>query len=214
MANEYLLKEYELCFEQLRFYDTRQESLLKYLCSLTAAVATAQFAVYQLLHGATAVFLTCEGLLSGLVFIATALLFIAMLQNRLYFVFVARQLNAIRGYLMKVAADGFEKNQMYTSTNFPALKPLSVHTFQLLGATLISSLFAAASAYGLFAFLSEKLNVVMAGAAFLVVFIVEAGGGILHLHFQGRSTADRAIHHVRDEDRTAPPGQSAGASTK
>jgi hypothetical protein len=177
MANEYLLKEYELCFEQLRFYDTRQEGLLKYLCSLTAAVATAQFAVYQLLHGATAEFL-------------------------------------IRGYLMKVAAEGFEKNQMYTSTNFPALKPLSVHTFQLLGATLISSLFAAASAYGLFAFLSEKLNVVMAGAAFLVVFIVEAGGGILHLHFQGRSTADRAIHHVRDEDRTAPPGQSAGASTK
>jgi hypothetical protein len=98
MANEYLLKEYELCFEQLRFYDTRQESLLKYLCSLTAAVATAQFAVYQLLHGATAEFLTCEGLLSGLVFTATALLYLAMLQNRLYFVFVARQLNAIRGY--------------------------------------------------------------------------------------------------------------------
>ncbi len=50
------------------------------------------------------------------------LLYLAMLQNRLYFVFVARQPNAIRGYLIKVAAEWFEKNQMYTSTNFPALK--------------------------------------------------------------------------------------------
>jgi hypothetical protein len=31
MEHEYLLKEYELCFEQLRFYDTRHESLLKYM---------------------------------------------------------------------------------------------------------------------------------------------------------------------------------------
>jgi hypothetical protein len=207
MANEYLMKEYELCFEQLRFYDTRQESLIKYLCSLTSAVATAQFAVYQLLHGATTQFLGWEGILSGLVFIGTALLFLAMLQNRLYFVFVARQLNAIRGYLMKVAAEGFEKNQMYTSTNFPALKPLSVHTFQLLGATLVSSLFAGASAYGLFSFLGCRLNIITAWVAFLVVLVVEAGGGMLHLHFQGGKTADSAIHHAKEEGRDLRPEQ-------
>ena len=45
MAHEYLLKEYELCFEQLRFYDQRQESLLKYAITLTSAIATAQFAI-------------------------------------------------------------------------------------------------------------------------------------------------------------------------
>jgi hypothetical protein len=129
MAHEYLLKEYELCFEQLRFYDSRQESLLKYMFSLTSAVATAQFAIYQLLQGPTVGFFKCQALLSGLVFIATLLLFSAMLQNRLYFVYIARQLNAIRGYLMGAEAPEFKNNQLYTSTNFPALKPFSVHTF-------------------------------------------------------------------------------------
>lgn len=47
MNNEYIIKEYELCFEQLRFYDTRQEELLKYLATLTSAVATAQFALFK-----------------------------------------------------------------------------------------------------------------------------------------------------------------------
>jgi hypothetical protein len=197
MANEYLLKEYELCFEQLRFYDTRQESLLKYLCSLSAAVATAQFAVFQLLHGPTAGFLACEALLSGLVFIATLLLYLAMLQNRLYFVFVARQLNAIRGYLMKVAAEGFEKNQMYTSTNFPALKPMSVHTLQLIGAALISSLFAGASAYGVSAAFMCGQKVALAVGTVLVVFIIEVGGGMMHLLGQG--SADKVIHGKKGE---------------
>lgn len=197
MANEYLMKEYELCFEQFRFYDKRQQSLLKYLCTLTSAVATSLFAVFQLLHGAAVEFLRWEALISGLVFIATVLLFLAMLQNRLYFVFVARQLNAIRGYLMKVEAEGFEKNQMYTSTNFPALKPLSVHTFQLVGAALISSLFAGAFVYGGFAFLSCRLNLVLAVVACFLALAVEVTGGVLLLHFQGRKTADRAIHHAK-----------------
>jgi hypothetical protein len=194
MANEYLLKEYEFCFDQLRFYDTRQETLLKYLCTLTSVIATAEFAVYQLLHGATVDFLECEAVLCGLVFIATLLLLLAMVQNRLYFVFVARQLNAIRGYLMEVAADGFKKNQLYTSTNFPALKPLSVHTFQLVGAALISSLFAGAAIYGVVARSGGKPDLFAASTA-LGVLIVEVGGGMLHLNLQSKKTADKAIHH-------------------
>jgi hypothetical protein len=73
-----------------------------------------------LFHGATGGFFRFAAILSGLVFIATLLLFLALLQNRLYFVYVARQLNAIRGYLMQVEAHDFKNNQMYTSTNFPA----------------------------------------------------------------------------------------------
>lgn len=194
MSNEYLLKEYELCFEQLRFYDTRQESLLKYLCSLTSAVVAAEFAVYQLAHGGTAGFFGCEVLLSGLVFIATVLLFLAMLQNRLYFVFIARQLNAIRGHLMKIDAAGFGGNQLYTSPNFSALKVMSVHTFQLVGAALISSLFAACSVFGLRPALGCKYQAASVVVVFFVVFVAEAGGGIRYLLVQGRHTADKAVH--------------------
>jgi hypothetical protein len=197
LSNEYLLKEYELCFEQLRFYDSRQESLLKYLCTLTSAIATAQFAVYQLLHGATVAFYKCEALTSGLVFIATVLLLLAMLQNRLYFVFVARQLNAIRGYLMSVAAEGFTKNQMYTSTDFPALKPFSVHSFQLVGSALISSLFAGAAVYGLIASVGWSSAICAAAYAGTGVLLIEVLGGMAHLHFQGKKSADKAIHHLK-----------------
>ncbi len=126
------MKEYELCFEQFRFYDERNESILKYIFSLASAVATAQFAIYKLFGSATTNFFLCLAFLSGLVFLATLLLGMAMLQNRLYFVFVARQLNAIRGYLMKAEAAEFE-NQLYTSTKFPALKPFSAEVAGSIG---------------------------------------------------------------------------------
>jgi hypothetical protein len=193
VANEYLLKEYEFCFEQLRFYDARAESLLKYLCTLTSSVTVALFAVYQLQHGASAGFYKCTSFLSGLVTIATLLLILAMIQNRLYFVYVARQLNAIRGHLMEVAADGFTNNQMYTSTDFPALKPVSVHSIQLLCAVLISSLFAGVATYSLLSGSNEGSD---PHAVTMVVSIVFAGEVILSFVClkEGKKTADDAIH--------------------
>lgn len=95
MANEYLLKEYEQCYIQLRYYDDRHSSILKYLFSLTGAVATAQFAIYKFVQAPTQGFFACQAFLSLIVFIATLLLYLAMLQNRLYFVYIARQLNAL-----------------------------------------------------------------------------------------------------------------------
>ena len=179
MPHEYLMKEYELCFAQLRFYDKRQESVLKYMLSLTSAVATAEFAAYKLL-GATAGFFECEALLSGLVFVATLLLFLAMLQNRWYFVFVARQLNAIRGYLMRVAAGGFKENQLWT-TDRPPLNPFSVHTFMLLGAALISSLFAGASAYAIQPAFGGVPCSETGAVTFLIVFVLEVWVGMKYL---------------------------------
>ncbi len=194
MGDEYLLKEYELSFEQLRFYDTRQENLLKYLCTLTSAVATALLALFQLTHGATAYFLQLAALVAGLVFIASLLLFLAMLQNRLYFVYVARQINAIRAHLMDVSADGFKKNQMYTSTRFPALKLMSTHTLQISGAALISSLFAGGCAYGLAAPGRCGLALFIAVEVFVAAFIIEAACGVAYLLVQGKKSADSAIH--------------------
>jgi hypothetical protein len=195
VANEYLLKEYELCFEQLRFYDARAESLLKYLCTLTSSITLALFAIYQLEHGATAGFYKCESFLCGLVSVATLLLILAMIQNRLYFVYVARQLNAIRGYLMKIAADGFEDNQMYTSTDFPALKPASVHSIQLLCAVLISSLFAGASVYGISAGSNQLINQYSLVAVVSIVFVAEVIVSFVSLK-ESKKTADSAIHHI------------------
>jgi len=193
VANEYLFKEYELCFEQLRFYDSRAESLLKYLCTLTSSVTIALFAVYQLEHGASVGFYKCAMFLAGLVFIATLLLILAMIQNRLYFVYVARQLNAIRGYLMEVAADGFTNNQLYTSTDFPALKPASIHTIQLLCAALISSQFGGVVVYTASLAVGESVSPYSIALAISVVFVAEMVVSLICLS-ESKKTADSAIH--------------------
>jgi hypothetical protein len=188
VAQEYLLKEYELCFEQLQFYDERQESILKYLFGLTSAVATAHFAVYKLLRDTPVVFFTFQALVSGLVFIATLVLYLATLENRLYFVVAARQVNAIRKYFMASETDkpfGFHENRMWRNPDMPALHPSSVHAFVILGAALVSSLFAGASAY---AIRPAHPSWTTGTVTFIVVLASELVLGIRYLIVQGRET--------------------------
>jgi hypothetical protein len=207
MANEYLTKEYELCFEQLRFYDQRHENILMYTFSLTAAAVTAQFAIYKLLSGATVIFFQFAATLSGLIFVASLLLYMSLLQNRLYFVYVARQLNAIRGYMMETEAKNFKNNQMYTSFDFPALKPFSVHTFTLIGVALISSLFAGGCSYAIGPALGHAGCLALGFETGLVVLIAEAFGGIRYLLNAGKRPADQVIHRVTDRS-THPAANS------
>lgn len=192
--NDYLHKEYELCFTQLRYYDEKNASTLQYLFTLTSSVATAQFAVYKFLGGPTRGFFGCHGLLSCVVFVATLLLYLTMLQNRLYFVSMAKQLNAIRGYLMETEAGDFGGNQLYTSTDFPALKPSSVHTFQLLGSAFLSSLFAGSTAYSLNPALGSEASFSSAVLSFIVVLFAEVGGGIKYLASSRGRSADEIVH--------------------
>jgi hypothetical protein len=194
MNHDFLMKEYELCFEQLRFYDSRHSDILKFLFTLTSAVATAQFAIYKFFKTPTKGFFMCQTFLSSIVFIASALLFLSMLQNRLYFVYITRQINAIRKFFLETEAHEFKDNQLYTSTDFPAFKPFSVHIFQLLGAALISSLFAGVSAYSVYPALDRPPCWWFAATVFLLVALVEVIVGITYLALLGQKTADEAIH--------------------
>lgn len=203
MANDYLKKEYELCFTQLRFYDDRHAHLLQYLFTLTSAVAAAQFAVYKVLNGFTPEFFLCQAFLSIVVFVATLLLFLAMIQNRAYFVMIARQINAIRGYLMRTEAEGFLNNQLYTSTDFPALKLFSVHTFQLLGAAFLSSLFAGLSAYGISPVCGGSSPANWAVFLFSLVFLAEIIVGARYLSSIRGKTADEIIHGKTEQIESA-----------
>jgi len=212
MAHEYLFKEYELCFQQFRIYDDRQESLLKYLCTLTSATAVAEFAIYQFFKGPTVEFFRAEAFLSALVFAATLLIFVAGLQNRLYFVFMARQLNGIRKYLMEMAAEGFHDNQLYTSTTFPALKPFSTHTLMIIASALMSSMFAGASVYGITSALPRALGFAIGTTS--VVLAAEVSCGMAYLMIQGDKRADHAIHHRKQyPNTTADPKPKTESST-
>lgn len=198
MSDEFLLKEYSCCYEQLRFYDTRSESILKYLFSLTSAVGTAQFAIYKFINDFSQGFYLWHFLLSIIVFIATLLLLCSLVQNRLYFVYTARQLNAIRGYWLTRIPD-FRDNQLYTSTDFPALKTRSVHTFIILGAAFLSSLFAASSIYSFGPAFNAATGIRYAIGALAGVFLLEVTSCFLYLYFAGKKTADEAIHHKKPD---------------
>jgi hypothetical protein len=161
---------------------------------LSSAVATAQFAVYKFLQGATAGFYGCQAFLSVTVFVATLLLYLSMLQNRLYFVYIARQINAIRGYLMESAAGSFKSNQLYTVTNFSALKLSSIHTFQLLGAALISAMFACLATFAIYPAFGESPCIIASVIVFVLVGAAEIVGGIKYLTATDNRTADDAMH--------------------
>lgn len=194
MGNEFLYKEYELNFEQQRFYDSRHANTFRYLFTLTSSVAVAQFALYKFFQSSTPSFFKCHLFLSVIVFVATALLFVSMLQNRLYFVFTTRQLNAIRKYLLEKEAAKFKDNQLYTSKNFPAIKRLSVHTLQLIGAALISSMFAASSMYSLLPVLGYQTSLCLPIFILIIIFSLEIISGYAYLEKQGKKSADEAIH--------------------
>jgi hypothetical protein len=181
MTEEFLLKEYELCFEQLRFYDKREESILKYTFSIVSVVGTALFAVYKYLEEKRVPFpFGALAALSVLLFFITLLLFLAAVSNRYYFVTSARQVNAIRKYYLEKEKNpegfGTEKNRMWTDPKWKFLNYRSLHTYILLGVAVLSSVFAGVFAYAIGA--ASGCPWGYAAVAFLVALGAEVALGI------------------------------------
>ena len=127
-------------------------------------------------------------------FVASVLLYLMMLQNRLYFVFIARQINAIRKHMLQTEAATFTENQLYTSISFSAFKWSSLHSFQLIGAALISALFAAVSIFGIMHVLRIPFALVSAILVCIAVGLTEALAGASYLKSGSSKTADEVVH--------------------
>ncbi len=194
LCGSYLLKEYELCHDQLRYYDTRHANILKYFFSLTSAVATAQFAVFQFFEGITNTFFACQAFLAIVVFVSTLLFYFMMLQNRLYFVYTARQINALRGYFMEHEAGNFVDNQLYTKVKFSAFKITSVHTFQLFGAAFVSAMYVSLAIYAFCRAVDQSCSFYVPFLIGLLILVIEISVGIKYLSSASGKTADAAIH--------------------
>lgn len=194
--NDFLYKEYELCFKQLQFYDERHLNLFKYLITIASSVPVAIFAIYKFFKEPNQEFFICQTFLLFVVFISSLILYLMMLQNRLYFVFTAKQINALRNYFLNNEATDFKDNQLYTSTDFPAIKPLSVHTFQLTSAVIISSFFISGSTFSFCLIFCMSSLWWLSIIIFVFVSIIELGCGVLYLSTAGKKSADEAIHRV------------------
>lgn len=194
MKTEFLFKEYDECFSQLRFYDERQNSLLKYTVTISSTVATVLTGLITTAKITPAQLLVVGATTAFVVFIGLCVLFLCMVQNRLYFTYVARQINAIRSFMLKKECPEFTDNQMYTSTTFPAFKWRSTQTLMMAGVALISSVYFSSFIYCYLSFIKSPHPLRIAVVIGVVCLIVKSLIAGKYLQIQGTKKADQAIH--------------------
>ena len=152
MGADFLLKEYEECLNQLRFYDERNLSLFKYSITMSASIATAIFAVIKFIGDISKIdmkyFWLVLTILSLIVFIGNFLILLSICRNRLYFFYAAKQVNSIRKYYLDKDYKDFN-NQMYLSTDSSAFKLWSIHSITQYSISFIASIYFSIFSYSL-----------------------------------------------------------------
>ena len=149
---DFLAAEYATSIDLIKYYDDRQVDLLKFASGISAGVPTVVFAFYGLSDVVATYVWDFAVFIAAITAISLSAIFAAMVRNRIYFVFPARQANVIRKRLFKesdaIGADEF-KNQMYSTRNVPMIDLFSTQVLQLLFVALQSALFVAVCNFAL-----------------------------------------------------------------
>jgi hypothetical protein len=120
--------EYEQCLASLKHYDDRHLSLLKFATGISSAVPPVIFALYNLDVETDLDYWNFVTFLSLVTALGLSALFVAMIQNRLYFIYPARQVNSIRKSQFLGKNPPLFQNQMYTDVDINAFKWMSSQT--------------------------------------------------------------------------------------
>ncbi len=101
----FLLEEFNQCFAHMRHYDNIKLSLIKFIFSFYSVIATLSFTLERYFyyeHNTKSV-----DMFLGIIFVSTFfmgfVIIIMLIQNRKYFIRVARQVNSIRGTFLGMA---------------------------------------------------------------------------------------------------------------
>ena len=189
---DFLKMEFPQSVNLVMFYDTRQNELVKFASGLAAAVPTAILAFRGTSGTSAKTTLGFTAVVAMVGVISLVSIFAALVQNRVYFVFSAREANALRARMIEALTglDKTEKNLMYQRHDFPMFVPLSSHTLQLAFVAL-----QAGSLVGIVAF---ALGCPIGGAS--VTAIVFSAVAVLvaarYLSAKGQQTADNAVHPI------------------
>lgn len=191
-ALRFLERDYNQCFQQMRYYDSQVFDILKFMFTAYSVLAGVSLGLYQfglkesknLTLPAIAALII--GLLLGLFMFALAI------RNRVYFVQLARYINEQRGFFFQHKPHGFEnKSKMYTKhTQPPFLNWRSSQLFlTYILATLNSALF------GVLIFISFtawwKWCLVM--IASIVMFAIQILIEIIYLRSRENKSSSEAI---------------------
>ena len=193
--DEFLKTEYQTCIDLLKYYDQRQVSSLQFSAGLSSAVATALLALVHDAQLITESFLQLIAVASAVTALGLAALLSIMVQTRLYFVFPARQANAIRKTEIAKLGDSFPENCMYIDTGFAAFKLFSAQSMMFALVSLQIGIFSAIS------FFTVRGTVVIAGGGLVQSIVLGAVVGIVGFIIAGRylvvcgaRVADLAVH--------------------
>jgi len=163
---KFILEEFNQCYEHMRHYDNVKLSVAKFGFSFYSAIATISFVLERYFYiekSVNSVHLFLAGLLCFAYLIGIMLIYI-LLQNRLYFVKVAKQTNSIRKVCLSQLNFEF-KNFLPTETSRPyPLNFRSTHILLILLFILVNSILVGfALAFGLLYFGTPSIIVIVAG---------------------------------------------------
>jgi hypothetical protein len=199
LVHEFFRVEYEQCLSLLKHYDQRHDELVKFASGLSAAVPSALFAFRSVGANTVTYFWPCTALVAAVTCASLLSIFTALVQNRLYFTYVARQVNGIRGRM--VADSGFDGNCMYTDSTMPAFSWLSTHTVLYIIVALQVGLFASVA---MFASLRQSVILGVAILASSALGLSLSAGCIVvasrYLSARGAMCADEGVHGVSSKE--------------
>lgn len=194
--DDFLRLEYEQCLALIKYYDERLNDLVKFASGLSAAVPSVVFAFNGLGGRGPSYFWQFVGFASTAAMLSLWSVFTALVQNRLYFTYAARQVNAIRRRM--VIESGFENNRMYTDDSFPAFKWRSAHTVLYGFVCLQASLFLAVTVFALLqAGMLFGWAILISLASALLVGSFAIWRAATYLSNRGRLSADEGVHGAR-----------------
>lgn len=133
--------EYKQCLASMKYFDDRYLSLLKFATGIASAAPPVIYVLFNLDFETDLDYWNFMTFLSLITALGLSALFVAMIQNRLYFIYPARQVNSIRNSQFSGKNPPVFQNQMYTDTNINAFKWVSSQTLINLFVSLQISFF-------------------------------------------------------------------------
>ena len=198
----FLKVEYESCLGLIKYYDERHLSLVKFTTGISSSAISLVFGFYALGASVQNHFWSFAAVLTGVAGLGLLAVFVAMIQNRLYFVYPARQVNAIRKVMLQKVASEFTDNQMYISSDFPAFKFLSLHALMNLLVAFQVGAFIGFCWFSISLDMSNvassiRLALLIGGLASIALFSVSSW----YLASCGRYHPDRSVHREKERSR-------------
>ncbi len=191
---DFLLKEYEECFAQVRIHDEAQKSMIGFTITIASFVPTVLLALYQLAdEKINLIYWLLQSGVFFTTFIALLIVFIYLVQNRLYFIYPARQLNALRQYFLEKNPE-FINNQMYTDYKFSGFKWMSTHILILIGVAVIASIFWIGAVFSFILYLGLNHYYWISIVSGIIIFIAIISRAKNYLSEESIKSADDSIH--------------------